>query len=95
MGTAGTGYVTGALLVLQGPSTSKGHPIPNGRGTSPGQGGFGQVDTRHMGTGTVSRVTFARVVLLCSCCSGNLKGSASGFGVCVPTAEKMEQKQVF
>lgn len=40
-------YITGASLVLQEPSASKGHPVPNGRGTPPGQ-----VGTRHTGTGT-------------------------------------------
>lgn len=38
--------------------------------------------------GQARRETFAHMATLGSCCLGNLKGSLSGFGVCVPTAEK-------
>lgn len=50
-------------------------------------------DTR--GRVQARRATFARMGFLCSCCPGNLNGSLSGLGVCVPTPEKMEQRQMF
>jgi len=88
-------YVTGASLVLQVTSTYKGHPIPHGRGTSPGQGGFGQVGTRHMGTGAGTRgdfCTYERPVRM-------LPGKAEGLLVWLwaPCANsgKMELRQMF
>ena len=104
-GRVGEGTTEGPHLHPRGSQGPAGLSIPGAGGVTPSQmgeehlqkvrGALPRWAQNTHGWVQVCGVTFACMGFLRSRCPGNLKGLLFGFGVCVPIAEKMEQRQIF